>query len=132
MKKVFKIFLAIFGLGVLAFSLLCLFIISLLKESVVESIPFNSPSWKNEQLGSFENPIKLKMVDDLLEKYQLEGMSKNAINELLGIPESTNYFRSYDYVYWLGPERGPFGIDSEWLCIKFQDDIVIEAALLTD
>ena len=31
----------------------------------------------------------------------------------------TNKWKEWDLVYWLGPERGPFGVDSEWLVIKF-------------
>ena len=39
---------------------------------------------------------------------------------------------SDDYVYWLGPERGLFSIDSEWLVLKFKDNVVTRAAVLTD
>ena len=38
---------------------------------------------------------------------------------MLGKPTATNYFKDeYDMVYWLGPERGFIGIDSEWLAIS--------------
>lgn len=94
---------------------------------------FDSASWKNEQLvDNWENPIRLRMVDDLLKKHELVSMSKNQIDELLGVPKPTGYFSDYDYVYWLGPERGFISIDSEWLGIKFQNNIVIEARILRD
>ena len=35
-----------------------------------------------------------------------------------GVPPPTDYFREYDYAYWLGPERGLFSIDSEWLVVR--------------
>jgi hypothetical protein len=35
-------------------------------------------------------------------------------------------------VYWLGPERGFISIDSEWLGIKFKDNVVIEVEILRD
>ena len=72
------------------------------------------------------------MVDDLLKKHELIGMSKNQINELLGIPEPTGYFSDFDYVYWLGSERGLIPMDSEWLGVKFKNDIVIESMILRD
>ncbi len=59
-------------------------------------------------------------------------MTKTEIDESLGVPPETNYFREYDYVYWLGPERGFMSIDSEWLGIRFENDVVLEARLLRD
>lgn len=72
------------------------------------------------------------MVDDLLRRYKLVGMTRTEIEQLLGKPPSTQYFPSYDYVYWLGPERGFISIDSEWLCVKFKNDKVIEARICRD
>jgi len=60
------------------------------------------------------------MVDDLLKKHQLVEMSRDQVNDLLGVPPVTAHFREYDYVYWLGQERGAFAIDSEWLVLKFK------------
>jgi hypothetical protein len=37
---------------------------------------------------------------------------------LLGEPPKTEYFKEFDLVYYLGPERGFMGIDSEWLVLK--------------
>ena len=96
-------------------------------------IQFDSASWKNEQLlNNSENPIRIRMVDDLLKKYELVGMSRNQVSELLGIPEPTRYFSEYDYVYWLGPERSFISIDSEWLGVKFKNDTVVEVEILRD
>ena len=94
---------------------------------------FDSVSWKNDQLvDNWENSIRLRMVDDLLKKHELVGMTRNQVDELLGIPKPTGYFNDYEYVYWLGPERGFISIDSEWLGVKFKNNIVIEAKILRD
>lgn len=88
---------------------------------------FDSTFWKNEQLANnWKNPIRLRMIDDLLKKYKLVGMSKNQINELLDVPRHTAS-SSDNYVYWLGPKRGFTIFSYEGLSIKFQNDIVIEA-----
>ena len=34
-------------------------------------------------------------------------------------PDKTEYFKEWDLVYWLGPERGFISIDSEWLVFRF-------------
>lgn len=72
------------------------------------------------------------MVDDLLSKHNLVGLSTKEVEVLLGKPPKTGYFKDYDYVYWLGPERSTFSIDSEWLGIKFQNGVVVKVDLLSD
>ena len=71
------------------------------------------------------------MVNDLFQQ-QLVGMSRIEIDELLGIPPRTGYFSICDYVYSLGPERGLIAIDSEWLCIRFDKEIVVEVRVMRD
>jgi hypothetical protein len=72
------------------------------------------------------------MVDDLLLRHRLVGMKRAELEKLLGSPPPTAYFREYDYVYWLGPERGLFSIDSEWLVVKCTRDVVVSATVVTD
>lgn len=91
---------------------------------------FDSAAWKNA--ASHAEPTRIGMIDNLLWRYDLVGMARNDVDELLGTPEPTDYFRNYDYVYWLGPERGFISIDSEWLALRFSHDKVSEAAILTD
>lgn len=93
---------------------------------------FNSTLWKNEKLTTLDHPLRQQMVHDLLKRYYLVGMNRSQINELLGVPAATNYFRDFDYVYWLGYEDGFFDLDSEWLGIKFKNDQVIEVKILRD
>lgn len=116
-----------------------IFIVSLIASLIVQNeyrvgtLPhekFNSVVWK-QNLDS-KKPVKSRMVNDLLAKHSLVGKTKSEIEELLGIPPDTSYFEGCDYVYWLGPERGLYSIDSDWLCIKFKRDIVIEARIRSD
>lgn len=67
-------------------------------------------------------PVRLTMVDDLLDSGALHGKTRQEIESLLGPRDDTDYFRSWDLVYRLGPERGLFRIDSEWLVINLGPD----------
>lgn len=93
-------------------------------------VDFNSTKWK--QAEQKDESIRIRMVDDLLSQHNLTGKSRSEIDSLLGTPEKTNYFQDYDYVYWLGPQRGLIPIDSEWLVIKFKNNIVVDARIVMD
>lgn len=130
-KRLLKI-----ALGLLVFTLVsCLlliafFILAPSIKSYAQRTPFNSEKWK-EPVARAE-PIRQKMLPDLLKNHPLIGKTRNEVDLLLGQPPMSSYFKDYDYVYWLGPERNPLGIDSEWLCIKFEDNKVIKADIRTD
>jgi hypothetical protein len=52
---------------------------------------------------------------------------------LLGEPSDEGYFREWDFVYWLGPERSYMGIDSEWLVVRLgRDGRVTEYRIVRD
>lgn len=130
-KLVLKIGLWIFGIGLFGYILLVSFLLFAPKlNSYANRSSFESSQWK-VHLES-KDPIKLRMVDDLLSRHNLVGLSTEEIEWLLGKPPKTEYFKDYDYVYWLGPERSAFSIDSEWLGIKFESGIVVKADLLRD
>lgn len=93
---------------------------------------FQPMLWKTAIQTDTDNPIKIRMVDDLLRRFKLIGMTQKQIDELLGKPPHTEYFSEYDYVYWLGPERSLFSIDSEWLCLKFKNGVVVQADMRRD
>ena len=59
-------------------------------------------------------------------------MSRAQLEDLLGVPPATEYFREDQYVYWLGPERGLFSVDSEWLVVKCEQGFVLSARVVTD
>jgi hypothetical protein len=94
-------------------------------------VSFTQAAWKAENTHAATG-IRVRMVDDLLRRHRLVGMSKAQVDDLLGVPPQTEYFREYDYVYWLGPERGAFSIDSEWLVLKLDNGSVVQAELVTD
>ena len=87
---------------------------------------FSERKWTN-------HPEKrAKMTGDLLHDYNLIGMSKEQILRLLG-PDNNDYgyFNQENrWVYYLGSERTI--IDSEWLLIDFEDNIVHEYAMTID
>jgi len=96
-----------------------------------DQIPFDPMAWQDEDQVRPPAYIRIRMIDDLMHR-NIRGMRRSAVDALLGPPTDTDHFREYDYVYWLGPERGLLGVDSEWLGIKFDRDIVVEAILLRD
>ena len=79
---------------------------------------FDSASWKNPQSGY----TRVRMVSALLLTHDLKGMTKAEVIELLGEPPPSDYFRDWDFVFNLGPERGLFSLDSEWLVLRFGPD----------
>jgi hypothetical protein len=96
-------------------------------------LPFDSLVWKESLTKESTESVRLRMINDLLRKHVLLGMHRSEVISLLGMPPSTEYFRDYDLVYWLGPERGFFGIDSEWLAVKFDgEDRVTKASVVSD
>jgi hypothetical protein len=80
---------------------------------------FDSAVWKSRsRAGDAMWPARLRMVDDLMQQHLLDSQSRARVEELLGPPDQTEYFREWDMVYYLGPERGPIRIDSEWLVLR--------------
>ena len=77
---------------------------------------------------------RTKIIADFLNDYELVGMSKKEVIELLGKSDNgAGYFNLENrLVYYLGPERGLISIDSEWLVIDFRDGLVSEYFLTTD
>ena len=130
-KLILKIFFWAVGIGIVGYvSLVGFLLLGPSLKSYSARTSFESVRWR-EHLEDGDH-IKLNMVDDLLSRYQLIGMSIAQVDPLLGKPPKTVYFKDYDYVYWLGPERSFFSVDSEWLGIKFQNDLVIKVDILRD
>ena len=94
---------------------------------------FDAALWRDTiRVQSAEAPRGC-MVDDLLARRPLVGETRAAVVALLGEPAPTPYFRHYDLVYWLGPERGLMSIDSEWLVMRLDPrGRVSEARVVTD
>jgi hypothetical protein len=79
---------------------------------------FEPVAWRRKERGNAMWPARLAMVDDLLARHPLRGLSRDSVEQLLGPRDSTDYFQEWDLVYWLGPERGFLRIDSEWLVLN--------------
>ena len=92
-------------------------------------LSFDADAWKSSlSVSSDTDPIRLRMVDDLLRRHNLVGMTHDELIALIGTPPKCGYFRDYQFVYWLGPERGYMSIDSEWLAVRFGPDDRVSAA----
>ena len=98
-----------------------------------DSTRFDPVIWRDPARAFSPEAPRGCMVDELLDQRWLPGRTRTEVVALLGEPRPTRYFTDYDLVYWLGPERGPFGIDSEWLVIRLDSSgRVGEAQLATD
>jgi hypothetical protein len=70
------------------------------------------------------------MAGDLVENQKLIGLTRPEVIAMLGEPPMQEYFKNYDLVYYLGPERGFMSIDSEWLVLEFGPDGRITKAII--
>ena len=94
--------------------------------------PFDAGAWQAAK-EKWQDPVRQRMVDDLLRRHRLVGMTRERVVELLGESDTTDYFRDWDLVYWLGMERSWISIDSEWLVLRLNaQSAVTEARLVTD
>ncbi len=93
---------------------------------------FSSTAWQSE--AEWHGVLgRGCVVDDYLRRHAPVGRSREDIVRELGQPRPTDYFREYDLVYWVGPERGVVAIDSEWLVLRFDTaGRVSEGKLVTD
>jgi len=96
-------------------------VLVLLKAPSIAETEFDSENWKNTAPDWTHDSIRLRMIDDLLDRHQLLGKSRDEIIDLLGEPDDTDYFSDYEMVWWLGPERSFMAIDSEWLLIDLNE-----------
>jgi hypothetical protein len=79
---------------------------------------FATTAWRDSVQAYGTLAVRGCMVDDLLARHRLQGVPREDVVTLLGEPRPTSYFRDYDLVYWLGPERGWMSVDSEWLVFR--------------
>lgn len=79
---------------------------------------FVQSQWMDTALVRSKLAVRGCMVDDLLERHELRGMTRAQVVGLIGEPDTTRDLPEYDLVYWLGPQRGLIGTDSEYLVMK--------------
>jgi len=91
---------------------------------------FDPSLWGNSQTPA---SVRLRMADDLVDNKKLVGLTRQEVVARLGEPPKTEYFKEFDLVYYLGPERGFMSIDSEWLVLKLgPDGRVVKATIARD
>lgn len=92
---------------------------------------FDSVVWQDET--HVKQGARLEMADRLIARRALLGKSRAEVVGMLGEPSATAKFGDWDLVYWLGPERGYFSIDSEWLVLRLAENgLVIDNRLVRD
>ena len=79
---------------------------------------FIQSQWLDTALVRSKLAIRGCMVDDLLDRHELRGMTRAQVVALIGEPDTGRDLPDYDLVYWLGPQRGLIGTDSEYLVMK--------------
>ncbi|HXG66774.1 MAG TPA: hypothetical protein VNO70_16855 [Blastocatellia bacterium] len=94
---------------------------------------FDSTAWQQKYRQESDGPMRIRMVDDLLNRHDFRGMSRSEVVSLLGEPDKAEIFPEWDMVYWLGPERHVISIDSEGLAFRLDEQKRIsEYRLVTD
>jgi len=101
-----------------------------------DSVPFDAEQWRAAEPGFSHgntDPLRLRMVDDLLESERLLARTRDEVVELLGPPDDYGQRPAPELNYHLRPERGFIRIDSEHLRIRLNDqERVIEAFIWRD
>ena len=104
-------------IGLILFSSIYIYVFYF--EDSVNHMEFDSTIWKETPAEHSLDSVRLRMVDDFLDQYDVIGMSESQIFNLLGNSDNTSYFKNYDLVYCLGQEtESYFGIDSQWLVFE--------------
>lgn len=97
-------------------------VILLFAVSCSEQKDFNSTEWKNWVETEATLHTRWLMHKDLLKRYELKGVSRDSILDLLGEPNARH---SDGFYYNLGyPERGG-GIDPGTMVVTFENDSVV-------
>ena len=83
-------------------------------------LAFDAKAWRSRSADAGHDwPTRLRMVDSLMDRRLLDGLTRAQVVELLGPADDTSKWRDWDLVYHLGPERRALiRIDSEWLVIR--------------
>ncbi len=134
MRKVRTLVLvAVVGLPVVALGVVWWPVVRPSIQEYLQRIPFDFDTWKAARVGDWRNPVRLRMVDDLVRRHRLVGMSKDEIGELLGRPDGAyEEGAGAQHRYWLGPQRSFISIDDEWLHLTFEGDRVVRAVVRAD
>lgn len=83
-----------------------------------EHPPFDRAKWAAADLAT---RTRAGMVDDLIRRRHLIGMTRAEVTALLGPSIDPEQFDGWDLVYPIGPDDG-YGIDPEWLVLRLGPD----------
>lgn len=83
-------------------------------------LPFSASGWDvDTDEGTWFN-TRYRIAERFARSGQLQAMTREEIVALLGKPVTdVTRLGHHGLIYVLGPERGPLGIDYEWLLIDF-------------
>lgn len=135
-KKTFKV------LGIIAaIVVLCLILLSILFFFIFKNwlhdltdipqnnrIEFDSTVWKEETNHLAKDSKRPRMIDNLMESKILDEISYDEMIQILGEPDSSSEICNFEYL--VGRERG-LGVDTESLCINFENGAIKEYKLIT-
>jgi hypothetical protein len=86
---------------------------------------FDEAVWKSP--GPVEDERRRAMAEDLIDSKVLDGLSRAEAEHLLGPDDGTTFFPNWDMAYKLGV----YGLDREWLILRFGQDGCVSEYLLT-
>jgi hypothetical protein len=91
--------------------------------------PFDREAWR----AAADDPdgARFLMVDDLLGRRLLEGLTLEQAGALLG-PPSTAKATSFGPCWYLGPEASFLSVDSAWLVLDLEGGRIVGAHVATD
>ena len=103
-------------------------------EDYAHRMAFDPAGWRNRSLdGDAPWPTRLRMADALIADRHLDGLRRGQVVAMLGPGDQAAKWKDWHLIYHLGPERGLFRIDSEWLVIRFdQSNRVMEYRIVRD
>jgi len=102
----------------------------LTREEYYTPTAFDPAQWKDGELVG--DGVRIRMIDDLLARHELVGMTRDEVIALLGLP-SERFTEEPVLTWYLGNERSAFSIDSEWLSLTVGDgDRVTEKRVWAD
>ena len=104
-----------------SFKILSFIAILLFAVSCGERKDFDATEWKNWVESESSPNTRWLMHKDLLKKYELKGVSRDSILDLLGEPDKQY---SDEFHYQLGPTGR--GINTGTMTITFENDAVVD------
>lgn len=117
-KKANIIFSTVIGFSVLFLALLA----RPMKNDNEFDNEFDSQKWL-AAINEIEIPTtRQRMIDDIRKNVLTLDITAEEIEAIFGKSDTDSKYQSYDFVYYLGPERDSYiAIDSDWLCIMLDE-----------